>query len=519
VTRIAIIGGGISGLTAAYEFELARKRGAPIDWHLYEASSHLGGIIQTTRHHTPEGEYILEGGPDAWVTEKPWARDLAIELGLEDQLIYSEDATRKTYILRNNELLPIPDHMRLMVPSDLTAIDNSPLFTPTAKAAYANELTRAAELRDAALDRPGNQHADESVASFVLRHFGEEVLTTLAAPLLSGVFGGDVHKLSVRAVMPQFVAMEREHGSLIAALQAANCARARRPPQPIFTTLRQGMASLTEALIATLPADRLHLDTTVHEIACDEGEWSIWLATSSEAREPSFPAAGSLSAKPSVRITPSDILDHILLATSLDETRRLLFKLDPVTTNLLPASGSAPSLLPTEASSAILVSFIWPAALAQTFTMQPGFGVLVAATSDPDPCALVPDPCLLAATFTNQKFPHRAPTNARIIRAFFGGPSAHTLSPQPDEAIAQAALTQLGQILGHLPNPTHTEVRRLPRSLPQYEVGHLDRIAQLESLIAQLPGLHLLGNSYRGVGLPDLIRDARKTATAILTAL
>src|SRR5579875_2817862 len=116
--RIAIVGGGISGLTCAYELELARKRGAAIDWHLYEASDRLGGIIETTRIATPDGEYILEGGPDGWVSEKPWARDLAIELGLEDQLIYSNDATRKTYILINGVLQPIPDRMRMMVPED-----------------------------------------------------------------------------------------------------------------------------------------------------------------------------------------------------------------------------------------------------------------------------------------------------------------------------------------------------------------------------------------------------------------
>ncbi|MES2394018.1 MAG: FAD-dependent oxidoreductase, partial [Acidobacteriota bacterium] len=148
--RIAILGGGLSGLTAAYELEKARLAGADIDWHLYEASDRLGGIIQTTRIPTPEGNYILEGGPDGWVTEKPWARDLAIELGLESDLIYSNDATRKTYILKSNQLLPIPDSMRLMVPTDLTALNHSPLFSPEAIRAYAAEPTRAAELKASA---------------------------------------------------------------------------------------------------------------------------------------------------------------------------------------------------------------------------------------------------------------------------------------------------------------------------------------------------------------------------------
>jgi oxygen-dependent protoporphyrinogen oxidase len=456
--RIAIIGGGISGLTCAYELELARKRGAPVDWHLYEASDRLGGILETTRIPTPEGEYILEGGPDGWVTEKPWARDLAIELGLESDLIDSNDATRKTWILLNGALQPIPDRMRMMVPEDLTALDASPLFSESAKHAYANELTRAEELKANAPDR------DESIASFVLRHFGDEVLNTLAAPLLSGVFGGDVHTLSVRAVMPQFVAMEREHGSLIAALQFKSKHRT-HAPQPIFTSLRRGLASLVEALVARLPTERTHLESRPGNL--DEIE--------SEA---------------------------IVLATSLDSTRTLLAS----------RNADAVRLLPHDASSAILIAFTWPADDARTFTIPLGFGFLVPqGSADQDQ--------LLACTFVDQKFPHRAPAGARILRAFFGGDSAESLQSQTDEVIAEAALTQLRRILGSVPEPAFHTLRRWPRSLPQYGVGHLERVKRLEAMITQLPGLHLLGNSYRGVGIPDLIRDARATARAIVQEL
>jgi oxygen-dependent protoporphyrinogen oxidase len=505
--RIAIIGGGISGLTAAYELELARKRGADIDWHLYEASNRLGGIIETTRIPAPEGEFgewILEGGPDGWVTEKPWARELAIELGLEPALIYSNDATRKTYILINNKLQPIPDRMRLMVPESLdalSALDGSPLLSSTAKRAYASEITRAAELKSQAPDH------DESLASFVQRHFGDEVLNTLAAPLLSGVFGGDVHKLSVRAVMPQFVAMEREHGSLIAALQSKS-KRSGVAQAPIFTSLRQGMQTLTESLTKHLPTDRLHLHTTVHEIALDEDELNLWIASTAEGHKPRVPAAGSLSAPHPVPTTPSDVLDSIILATSTDETRRLLFSVDPASSTLLPSSGSLASLLPQDASSAILVAFAWPSNLARTFAIPSGFGFLV-------PQGSANEPQLLACTFVDQKFPHRAPDGARVIRAFFGGSSADTLSTQSDDEIAETALTQLRSILGPIPEPSFRTVRRWPRSLPQYEVGHLDRIAELQRLVGQIQGVHLLGNSYRGVGIPDLIRDARATARAI----
>jgi oxygen-dependent protoporphyrinogen oxidase len=490
--KIAIIGGGISGLTAAYELELARRRGADIDWHLYESTNRLGGTIETTRR---DG-YILEGGPDGWVTEKPWATDLAIELGLESDLIYSNDATRKTYILKEcgnagqvaGALQPIPDGMRMMVPTDLTALEASPLFSATAREAYADELTRADELRTSAPDH------DESVATFIRRHFGEEVLTTLAAPLLSGVFGGDVDKLSVRAVMPAFVAMEREHGSLIAAIQS----KAKQSQQPIFTSLRNGVASLTEALIAQLPAERLHLNRSALSL---KREGKLWCLRTSKG-------AGKTKKH----------FHHILLATPADTTRTLLAPLDPQTSPLIPQ----------QSSSAILATFAWPAETASTFTIPPGFGFLVpqqnivisteAQRSGETRSSAATEPQILACTFANQKFPHRTPTAARLIRVFFGNSSAEAFANTPDDQIATTALTQLEKILGPLPAPdvTLTTVRRLPRSLPQYEVGHIERIAALDAQIAALGNLTLLGNAYRGVGLPDLIRDARAAARKLV---
>ena len=458
--RIGIIGGGISGLTAAYECE---KLG--LDWRLYEASSHLGGTIATVRR---DG-FVLEGGPDGWVTEKPWARELAHELGLEDELISSNDSTRKTYILIDGKLQAIPDHMRMMVPLDLKALEGSPLFSEEARAVYAAELDRAEELRASA------PREDESVASFVLRHFGDEVLTTLAAPLLSGVFGGDVHQLSVRAVMPQFVAMEREYGSLIAGLQAKAGSRS---PKPIFTSLRGGVGTLIDALLARLPVERIHCNTSVDKIAQANDGWLL------------HTVAGSIA------------FDCILLATPLGGTHKLLQAID----------ATAVELLPSDASSAIIAALAWPAETAETFTIPQGFGLLMPSTSAP-----VGRPTLMAATFMDQKFPHRVPAGARILRAFFGGASAEALFPRTDEEIATESLAQLRAILGPIPEPAPslTVVRRLPRSLPQYEVGHLERIAELEQRIACIKGLHLLGNAYRGVGLPDLIREARATVRSL----
>lgn len=474
MTRIAIVGGGISGLTAAYELECARRNGAALDWQIYEASNRLGGIIETTRLNAPDGEYILEGGPESWVSEKPWLRELAVELGLENELIFCNEDVRRTYIVRDGELLPVPDGMRMMVPQDLSALEGSPLFTPEARRAYAAELTRAKELKISAPVQ------DESVASFVERHFGPDVLATLAAPLLSGVFGGDVHKLSVRAVMPQFVAMERDYGSLIDALQARSRNRG-QSPQPIFTSFRRGMATLVEALVAQLPPERLHLDTPVAAVVRSEDQ--AWQVRPSNAEA-----------------TACDVL---LLATSLDATRRLLGPLgEPLQL--------AASLLPRDASSAVLAAFTWPAELTRSISIPPGFGFLVPQADAHQ---------LLAGTFVDQKFPHRAPAGARILRAFFGSAAAARLEAASDEAVAVEALKQLRSILGPLPEPAHTLINRWPRSLPQYEPGHLERLAQLDELVSRVPCLHLLGNSYRGVGLPDLVRDARTTARALAESI
>ncbi len=477
--RIAIVGGGIAGLAAAYELELERKRGADLDWQLYAASNRLGGIVETTRHTTDTGDFVLEGGPDGWVSEKPWARDLAIELGLESSLIPSNDATRKTYILIDNKLQPMPDGMRMMVPENLATLEASPLFSAEARAAYAAELTRANELKSTAPD------ADESVASFVLRHFGDEVLAKIGAPLLSGVFGGDVERLSVRSVMPAFVTMEREHGSLIAALQAKSKARGNRPQQPIFTSLRYGLGTLVEALIAKLPAERLHLNRSALSLKREGNTWCL---------RTSAPSDRGIAGKSKRHF------HHILLATPIDATRLLLEPRDP----------EAAALIPQSASSAVLAAFCWPAETAASFSVPGGFGFLV-------PQSVDQQHQILAATFVDQKFPHRVPDGGRVLRVFFGGPSADALAPQSDEAIAAAAFAQIDKILGSLPLPDAalTTVHRWPRSLPQYEVGHLERIAELDQRIAALGGLTLLGNGYRGVGLPDLIRDARAAVRSL----
>ncbi len=494
--RIAIIGGGIAGLTAAYELAKIAREGIPVEATLFESTNRLGGIVETVR----EGGYIIECGPDGWVTEKPWARALAIELGLEHELLPSNDATRRTYILKDAALKPIPDGMSMMVPTNLEALHRSSLFSAAAVQSYLDEPHRAADLKVTA------PVTDESIASFVRRHFGPEVLDTIAAPLLSGVLGGSVDTLSVRAVMAPYVAMEREHGSLIAALQAKNSAATAAKPA-LFTTLRTGLATLIERMVATIPPAWLRLHTGAVAIGRNPTGWTI-------RRSP--------GATPGTQTTSNhhDHFDALILATPVDVTRDLL----------APHSLRAAELLDMDASSAVIVAFALPDA--SRFPIPSGFGFLVPPASAPQaqvpsaPAIPAPSPngkaesfstnssssLLLACTFTDQKFDHRVPPGGRLIRAFFGGRAAERLMTCNNDEIAAIARLELAHILGPMPEPHITVVRRWPRSLPQYAVGHLDHMAELDTLIAQLPGLYLLGNAYRGVGLPDLIRDSRTAA-------
>ncbi len=459
---IAIAGGGIGGLSVAYE--LARRG---IAFTLFEASGRLGGTVETVR----SGEFVIECGPDSWVTEKPWARELAVELGLEDQILLSNDQWRRTYLMKEGELVPLPDGMRMMTPAKWGPLLKSPLLSWRARLAYLREPWQAARLKAAAQE-------DESVAGFVRRHFGDEAMNTLAGPLLSGVFGGDIQELSARAVMPAFVAMEAKHGSLITALRQSPAAS--KAGQPIFSTLTTGLQTLIDRLVEYLPAPSLHLREPVEGIRRDGQEWQV------------------LTAKGEQRF------DSIVLATPAHATRGLLASL----------SGSGQrmaALLPQQATSAIVVALAFGAEQAARMRIPCGFGFLVPQQ------ASGAGGRLLACTFVDQKFSHRAPAGAVLLRAFFGGRSAEALLGESDQALSLLARQQLAPVLGPLPDEPLMEplVRRWPRSLPQYTVGHLDRTRELESLAGAWQSLHLAGNAYHGVGLSDLIREGRAIATTI----
>lgn len=471
--RIAIVGGGISGLTAAYT--LHRDYPDACELTLFEASQRLGGIIETVR----SDGFTIECGPDSWVTEKPWAEQLARELGLAHELLHSNDRERLTYIARGSgaqdrSLAALPGAMRMMVPTDLTAMLASPLFTESAKQAYLAEPARALELRQMALLNRGSD-ADESIAAFVRRHFGDEVVRVVAGPLLAGVFGGDIEKLSARALLAPFVAIEADHGSLITGMPR----RGQTSGAPVFTTLTSGVGTLVDRLLQTLPPDSIRLSSPVLAVDALPGGWMVETLNGREQ------------------------FDRILIATPLDTTRQFLASLPPA------KAKRAATLLPADAASGLVVALGYNAQSKPVPTIPKGFGLLVAGSQ-------AGNHSLLACTFLHQKFHGCAPEGATLLRAFFASSAADELSRRSDYEIADIARSQLVELLGPLPEQAEiTIVRRWPRSLPQYEIGHLARMEEFSVCLSALKGLAVAGNAFRGVGLPDLVRDATQAAHAL----
>jgi oxygen-dependent protoporphyrinogen oxidase len=453
--RIAIIGGGISGLSAAFALEQHRLAGAPLEYVLFESSSKFGGVLRT--EHI-DG-CVLEAGPDSFLTEKPWAADLCRQVGLGDQLIGSNDADRKTYILLKKKLVPLPDGLMFMVPTKILPVVFSPLFSLRTKLRMAFEWF--------AKPRGG---PDESVADLVERHYGREMVDRLADPLLSGVYGGDASHLGVRAVLPRFAEMEDKFGSLSKAMLAARKKIPARqgPARPLFTSLRNGMQSFADALVARLDPAAFRTNTSVERLQVVKDGWTV----SSGSRPESF--------------------DAVILATSASAAAILLKD---------PGPELASELAGIRYTSSVTVTLGYKQEVRAL--LPPGFGFLVPRSQGKR---------MLAATFVHNKFPFRAPPERALIRCFLGGMHEEQMLDRSDDEIVRIVRDELHQILGLAAEPLFTRTYKWKAAMAQYNVGHLDRLDRVERLRRQLPGLALAGNGYRGIGVPDCVRSGSEAA-------
>src|SRR5580700_4834316 len=462
--RIAIIGGGISGLSAAFSLEKRRQAGASLEYALFESSPRLGGVLVT---EWVDG-CLLEAGPDSFLTEKPWASDLSREVGLGDQLIGSNDADRKTYILVKGRLVVMPDGLMFMVPTKIAPTAMSPLFSARTKMRMAREWFHP----------PRKAEADETVASFVERHYGSEMVDRLADPLLSGVYGGEASQLSVRAVLPRFAEMEATHGSLGRAMLAARNKIAhapKGPTKPLFTSLKDGMQQLVDAVVSRLPASALNSSTPVQRVQPQNGGWVV--------------SAGYAS----------DEFDAVIMAIPPQAAAELLG---------MASAGLAAELRGIRYTSSVTVNLGYDRTVRAS--LPPGFGFLVPRSEGKR---------MLAATFVHNKFPHRAPNDRALLRCFVGGARNEQVLDAPDEEIVHMVREELGQIINLRADPLFTRVYRWRRAMAQYGVGHLERLQRIERLLESLHGVALAGNAYRGIGVPDCVRSGSEAANKALLAL
>ncbi|MCM3901893.1 MAG: protoporphyrinogen oxidase [Pyrinomonadaceae bacterium] len=468
--RIIIIGGGITGLAAAHRLlELGKENARVFEVTLLEASSRLGGTIRTERRD----EFLLEHGPDSFISEKPEALDLVNRLGLESQLIETNSEHRRSFIVRNGRLRPVPEGFHLLGPSRLWPFITSDIFSWTGKARMALDLL---------LPRGNtNQNIDESLAQFVRRRFGREALERMAQPMVAGIYTADPERLSLRATMPRFLEIERTDRSVILGMlkragtqNKAETNGTSGARYSLFLSFAGGMQTLVDELSLRLPPASVQLKAKVTSLQLDRssGGWTVNTESGVSIRADAICIA-----------IPTYAAAQLLQETDLNLSQGLksISYASTATVNLAYHREDLPHSLD-------------------------GFGFVV---------PFIEKRSLIACTFSSIKFPGRAPSEYVLLRAFVGGALQPDMFALDDVQTLQRVRADLRMLLGIEKAPLFNEVTRWPRSMPQYEIGHQDRVERIDNHLVQLPTLKLAGNAYRGAGIPDCVRSGEQAADAL----
>jgi oxygen-dependent protoporphyrinogen oxidase len=445
---VVIIGGGISGLSTAYYLSKAGVAST-----IVEPRDYLGGVIRT--EHV-DG-CVLEQGPDSFISIKPAAVELIKEVGLGDDIIGSNDHSRKTYLKKNGRLIVMPDGLMMMVPTKIVPVALSPLLGIGTKLRMGMEWFR----------KPAGAMPDRSVAEFVADHYGQEAVDYLAEPLLSGIYGGDPRQLSAPAVLAQMVALETKYGSLTKGVIASR----RAATGPLFRTLKSGLGALTAKLETSIQPHTKVIRATAESIERTAEGFRVRAAAQWIAAE------------------------NIVLCCQAYNAAALLTGIDSRLAELLNATGY---------NSSMTIAFGFDAA--GFHNPIPGHGFLI---------PKVERKRLAAGTWVATKFSHRAPDNRVVLRCFVGGDA---MNGSDDEIVAEV-LAELRDLIGLTAKPIFTRVARWHRSMAQYTVGHNKRLEEIRARLAQMPGLHVTGNAYEGIGIPDCIRMGKQAANAIVPKL
>ena len=466
---IIVIGGGISGLAAAHRLtELSRTGSTAYRVTLLEASDRLGGVIATEH----ADNLLLELGPDSYITDKPAALRLCERLGLADRLIAPQQGGLKLYTVHRGALEPLPEGFLLMAPTRVGSVLQSPVFSWSGKLRMALEPLI-----------PRRSHGgDESLASFVRRRLGREVLERVAQPLIGGIYASDPEALSLAATMPRFPEMERSHGSVILGSQRAQRRRAQAADETgarwsLFVSIDGGMEVLVRRIEEALGPGVARLGETVRELSWNP-DARRWRVDTGHA---------GLEA------------DAVICTLPAFAAARALTTLDSELAGELGA-------IPFSSTATVNLAY------RRSDIAHPldGYGFVV---------PHVERRKIMACTFSSVKYAGRAPEDIALLRCFAGGALQPDLLNQPDELLEAQVREDLEALLGISGTPILCRTTRYPDCMPQYNVGHLDRVERIEARLRRFPTLALAGKSYRGVGIADCIHGGETAAEGIVEGL
>jgi len=492
---VVIVGGGIAGLSAAWYLQQERRADArPFRYALLEQADRWGGKIATDTIEDLAAEpFVVEAGPDSFITQKPWGLQLARELGLNDDLLPTNDGRRQTFVLHKGKPTPLPDGVMMIVPTKITPFALSPLLSPLGKLRMGLDL----------FIPPKTDGADETLAEFIERRLGSEALDKIAEPLMSGIYNAEAERQSLLATFPRFRDIEEKHGSLIKGMLAGKKARAShspaanstaangRSPAPtsMFMSLQGGMADLPAALRARLTGD-CWLETAVTKIETED--WRL------ETRESS---AASLQSPVSYALTLQDgrtlRTRAIILAVPAYVAARLL-------RDVAPAAATGLAAIRYVSTGTVSLGF------RQDEINHPlnGFGVVIPRSENR---------AINAITWTSTKFDQRAPEGFALLRVFFGGSRTPEMMDVADAELVKTVRRELAEIMGITAVPVFHRIYRWRRANPQYDVGHLDRVDAIETALPA--NVYVTGSPYRGIGIPDCVHQARQTIQRLILEL
>jgi protoporphyrinogen/coproporphyrinogen III oxidase len=478
--KIIIIGGGIAGLAAAYYTQ--KKSETPLEITLLEQAGYWGGKIITERvdNLVPEGTFVIEGGPDTFVVTKPWAVQLCKELGIAGSLKGTNPDTKKTYILKKERLHELPGGLTMMIPTEIGPMLRTGLLSWPEKVRMGLDFVLP----------PAQPNGDESLGAFVTRRLGRAAYENLIEPLMSGIYAGDGDRLSLQSTFPFLHDLEREHGGLVKGALALRRERMRKarqngtePGQPprsrsIFLTPQNGLGEMVEALVEHLEKGsvELRLHTPVRQVRPTSDGYTVLLSNGE-----SIPADGVILATPS--FTSAQLIDSF-------------------------APELADELEPIEYVSTATVTLAYRGS--DLSRPLDGYGYVIPRREGR---------VALACTWTSTKFPHRSPDGYALLRVFIGRAGQESEISWDESSLLESARQELRMTLGITASPLHERIYRWDKAMPQYALGHPQRLERIEQGVSAYPGLALAGNAYQGIGIPDCIHSGERAAERVLSSV